>query len=252
MISVISGYGYVGRATELALLSNGIQPSIHDPALGRSTDQWERAAYHHICVPTPSSPDGSHDITALLDAIMHARLCGFKGTTVIRSTIGPFEFDRLELDPTRTLVWPEFLRKATWQQDAVAPLVSVIGGEDCMDFLRDHPRSDIKVIGDARTACMAKLAINSYLAVRTIITNDIRKACDSIGLNWIGVKQALESDPRLGKGYWEQPGPDGKFGFGGGCLPKDTLGMATLLEKIGLEDGYASWATTRNSNLRDH
>ena len=250
MISVISGYGYVGRATELALGLNGIEASIHDPALGRSTDQWEAASYHHVCVPTPSSPDGSHDITHLSDAIMHARLCGFRGTTVIRSTIGPLEFDRLELDATKALVWPEFLRKATWQEDATNPLVAIIGGEDCRDFLWDHPKLDLKVVGDARSACMAKLAINSYLAVRTIITHDIRRACDSLGVNWMGVKHALDSDPRLGSGYWEQPGPDGNFGFGGACLPKDTLGMATLLERTGLDDGYARWAISRNSKVR--
>lgn len=250
MIAVISGYGYVGRATELALRQNDIRVNIHDPALGKSTDQWEQASYHYVCVPTPSAEDGSHDITALLDAIMHARLCGFAGTTVIRSTIGPLEFDRLELDPTKSLVWPEFLRKATWDKDATNPLVAIIGGEDCRDFLLDHPKLDLKVVGDARTACMAKLAINSYLAIRTVITHDIRKTCDHLGLNWVGVKQALDSDPRLGTGYWEQPGPDGSFGFGGGCLPKDTLGMATLLERTGMHDGYASWAISRNSKLR--
>jgi UDPglucose 6-dehydrogenase len=251
MISIISGYGYVGRATELALLHNGISVSLNDPALGLVTDDWERAAYHHVCVPTPSSITGEHDITALEDAIMHARICGFRGITVIRSTIGPLEFDRLGLDPN-SLVWPEFLRKATWDRDAVNPLVSIVGGEDCRDYLRDHPKLSAAVVGDARTACMAKLAINSYLAVRTVITHDIRRTCDTLGLNWMGVKQALDSDPRLGKGYWEQPGPDGNFGFGGGCLPKDTLGMATLLEKTGLDDGYASWAIKRNSKLRDH
>lgn len=251
MISIISGYGYVGRATELALLHNDISVRLNDPMLGLSTDEWEAASYHHVCVPTPSSATGEHDVSALEDALMHARICGFKGTTVIRSTIGPLEFDQLELD-TNSLVWPEFLRKATWDSDAINPLVSIIGGEDCRNFLRDHPRVGATVVGDARTACMAKLAINSYLAVRTVITHDIRRVCDTLGLNWVGVKRALDSDPRLGKGYWEQPGPDGKFGFGGGCLPKDTLGTATLMEKAGLDNSYATWAIKRNSRLRDH
>lgn len=250
MISIISGYGYVGRATELVLKENQIEVSVNDPALGMVTDQWETAAYHFVCVPTPSSEDGKHDISAIKVVLMLARVCGFKGTTVIRSTIGPLEFDQLGLDINKTIVWPEFLRKATWDKDATSPLLSIAGGANCKDFVYDHPSLKVSIIGDARTACMAKLAINSYLAVRTIITHDIRKACDQLNLWWPGVKMALDSDPRLGSGYWEQPGPDGKFGFGGGCLPKDTLGMGTLMTNIGNDSNYASWASKRNQEVR--
>lgn len=250
MKAIVSGYGYVGRATELVLKANNIEVCLNDPALGLSTNQWETASYHFICVPTPSSGDGTHDISALNDVIMHAKLCGFKGTTIVRSTIGPLEFDRLEIDPITTLVWPEFLRKSSWDKDALTPLLSIIGGENYRNFLADMPNLKATIVGDARTACMAKLAINSYLAVRTVITHDIRSACDQLGVNWQGVKQALDSDPRLGSGYWEQPGPDGQFGFGGGCLPKDTLGMSTLLDKLDLKDSYARWAIDRNLTLR--
>lgn len=250
MISIISGYGYVGKATELVLNKNSIKVSVNDPALGMITDQWENAAYHFVCVPTPSAEDGTHDITAIKTVLMMARVCGFTGTTVIRSTIGPLQFDQLGLDIHRTVVWPEFLRKATWDTDATSPLLSIAGGTDCHNFVYDHPELNVSIIGDARTACMAKLAINSYLAVRTVITNDLRKACDQLNVWWPGVKMALDSDPRLGKGYWEQPGPDGQYGFGGGCLPKDTLGMGTLISGTGNDSNYASWAIKRNKEIR--
>ena len=32
----------------------------------------------------------------------------------------------------------------------------------------------------------------------------------------------LEKDARIGNTHMQVPGPDGKFGFGGTCLPKDT------------------------------
>ena len=34
-------------------------------------------------------------------------------------------------------------------------------------------------------------------------------------------------DPRLGDSHWGVPGPDGDFGFGGHCFPKD---LAALIE----------------------
>ena len=35
----------------------------------------------------------------------------------------------------------------------------------------------------------------------------------------------LTRDPRMGDSHMQVPGPDGKFGFGGHCFPKDTEAM---------------------------
>lgn len=254
---IISGYGYVGKATEIASKHHwqglaGMQ--IQDPFLGLVADSWDEADYHMVCVPTPPDYDQpnnrKHNVTIVRDAIQHARICGFNGTTVIRSTMSPLDFDSLSDVLGRVLVWPEFLRKSTFETDALNPLMSIVGGEDTRTFQSMLPGYRMAVVGDARTACMAKLAINSYLSMRTIVANDLRKACDSMGVNWMGVKATLASDPRLGVGHWDQPGPDGLYGFGGGCLPKDTDAMAYLLNELGFDANFASWATERNSKIR--
>jgi len=38
----------------------------------------------------------------------------------------------------------------------------------------------------------------------------------------------LSRDKVIGGTHWQVPGPDGKVGFGGKCLPKDLTHMSTL------------------------
>jgi len=250
MNCVISGYGYVGKATELVALQNHISVYINDPKLPESIVDWKSAKYHFVCVPTPLNSEHTHDTSAVINALDLAAQQGFLGVTVIRSTMSPVDCDSLKLDNT-AIVWPEFLRKATWTTDAVTPLMSIVGGDNVAEFMQDFATIPITHIGSAKDAAMAKLAVNSYLAVRTVIVNDIRKTCDALNLNWRGVKQVLDMDPRLGKGYWDQPGPDGRYGFGGGCLPKDTAAMSTLMTDMQIAESYAAWAVERNKTLRD-
>jgi UDP-glucose 6-dehydrogenase len=40
-------------------------------------------------------------------------------------------------------------------------------------------------------------------------------------------------DDRIGKSHMMVPGPDREFGFGGMCLPKDTLAFATSASRKG-------------------
>lgn len=257
MKTIISGYGYVGKATVIVLKNNDVfDVNIQDPNLGYVVDSWHDAKYHFVCVPTPSLTKAknykAHDISIVRQAIEHANSYKFNGITVIRSTMSPVDFDNLSdiLDIDKTIVWPEFLRKASFEQDAINPLISIIGGNLSKELETDLKKYNFSIVGDCRTACMSKMAINSYLATRTIIANDLRRACDKLNINWQGVRNTLASDPRLGYSHWDQPGTDSKNGFGGGCLPKDTEAMAKLLWDLDNTENYALWATNKNKKIR--
>ena len=42
--------------------------------------------------------------------------------------------------------------------------------------------------------------------------------------------QLLAKFENIGPSHMEQPGPDGKYGYGGSCFPKDTSAMGTFIE----------------------
>jgi UDPglucose 6-dehydrogenase len=254
---IISGYGYVGKATELVLQSfckplTGLE--VQDPPLGRAALGWDDAAFHIVCVPTPSINDDSgtpaHDMSIVRTAILHANHSGFKGRTVIRSTMSPKDLANIITEFDDVIYWPEFLREATWQDDAINPIVSVMGGTHASELyvaLMPYCRS---YMATAVSACMVKLTINSILAMQTIVGHDVKKACDAMDIDSHEVWEFVKHDPRIGKGHFTQPGPDGKWGFGGNCLPKDTAAMAHLLSDINVTSNYAEYATMRNKSIR--
>lgn len=254
---VISGFGYVGKATMRVLeeylnyyfkLNSEIE--VNDPFLELNAHNWESAKWHFICVPTPIDTDSLYDLTAITDAINLAKLCGFKGHTVIRSTVSPNDIDYIESLAGPVVVWPEFLRKATWEMDALNPPISIAGGKYVNDLLDLFVKYKILPFNDAKTASMIKLVSNSYLAMKIIVAHDVAKSCERLNIKPSDVQMALSLDPRLGTSHWQQPGPDGEWGFGGACLPKDTAAMQNLLQQTEVFDSYADWAISKNKLLR--
>ena len=252
---IISGFGFVGRATLLTLEKFHSGPSeitIDDPFLGRMSDQWHRADYHVICVPTPTTVDGNLDTSAIDDAIARAKAGKFGGRTVIRSTINPLDYDGLIRRHFKVpLVWPEFLREAHWREDALDPRLVVMGGPGAESLAANfNDQLDITLVEDPRAACMMKVARNAFYALKVIASNDLATACAKLNVDYAGVKSALMADPMIGPSHWDQPGHDGSMGYGGKCLPKDTASLSKMMSDLGLDDSFAAWAQSRNSKLR--
>ena len=57
-------------------------------------------------------------------------------------------------------------------------------------------------------------------------------------------------DERLGLSHWGVPGPDGDFGFGGHCFPKDLAALLHLTEKLGTINNVLSATQETNNNVR--
>lgn len=256
---VISGFGYVGKATQLSLLEAGVLEhniAINDPYQNHIVVNWKEKQWHFICVPTPSE-DLEHVSpyvgSVVTETINMAKQNGFEGITVLRSTLDPQSVMTLHEDlGDNLIVWPEFLRKASWSTDAVNPILSIAGGRYANDLNSSFSDSfKIKnVLSNPVEACIAKLAINSLLAARTIQAYNLKKLCDNLGYSYTRVQSILCTEPRLGYSHWQQPGPDGEYGYGGSCFPKDTSAMAYAMIKADVHDSYAEWAHWNNVKVK--
>jgi len=256
---IISGFGYVGKATQLSLLEAGIAESdiaIYDPYQNYNVDNWIDCKWHFICVPTPS-----HDLKTIspynkeivLEAIELPKNKGFTGTTVIRSTLDPKSIELIYERLTDALiVWPEFLRKASWNIDAVNPILSIAGGARVRNLNKEFNNNfQIKnIIKHPVEACITKIAINSLLAARTIQSYNLKQLCDNMGYSFINVKNIISTEPRLGYSHWDQPGPDGELGYGGSCFPKDTSALAYAMRISGVFNSFAEWAHNINTEIK--
>lgn len=132
---------------------------------------------------------------------------------------------------------PEFLREGSAVEDFMRPDRVVIGArsERAKEILKElyAPLYLIEtpfVITDVETAELIKYASNVFLALKISFINEIANLCELVGADVHVVAKAMGLDRRIGPKFLH-PGP----GFGGSCLPKDTLGLLDMARKRGYE-----------------
>jgi UDPglucose 6-dehydrogenase len=60
----------------------------------------------------------------------------------------------------------------------------------------------------------------------------------------------VKMDHRIGNSHMQVPGPDGAFGFGGACFPKDTSAMLKFAEQYKAPLNVLDAAVKKNTLLR--
>jgi UDP-glucose 6-dehydrogenase len=85
----------------------------------------------------------------------------------------------------------------------------------------------IFVIVPPLEAELIKISINGYITTKISYANMISDACDIFGINKFNVLNAIGSDSRIGRKYF-QPG----YSYGGPCFPRDTFALAKVMSDI--------------------
>jgi GDP-mannose 6-dehydrogenase len=191
-----------------------------------------------ICVGTPSSPNGSQDLSAVRRVAEQigealAAKAGYH-TVVMRSTIQPGSMEsvvKAGLEATSgkranvdfgLCFQPEFLREGTSIRDYDNPPFTVIGCEDerAAQVLREvfaHLPCEF-LTTSIGVAEMLKYACNAFHAVKITFANEIGRLSQSVGVDGRQVMELVCKDTRLNiSTAYLKPG----FAFGGSCLPKD-------------------------------
>jgi UDPglucose 6-dehydrogenase len=220
------GLGYVGSA--VAHTHKDQDLVVRDPKLkekSASIDDIKSCDAVYICVPTPMSEDGHCDDSYVKSVLKE--LEGYKGTIISKSTVPPGIYLRL-LDQYPNVVHaPEFLTAANATSDYENSTWVLIGGnkEHCVAAEKVIRSGSIKATTyhhtDIATASLFKYMANSFMATKVTFMNDLYHLAKAVGVDWQDIKKISENDPRLGISHWDVPGPDGHYGYGGACFPKD-------------------------------
>jgi len=198
-----------------------------------------------ICVGTPSSANGSQDLSAVarVSEQIGAALKDKAGyhAVVMRSTIEPGSMDSVvraglesasgkQADRDFGLGFqPEFLREGSSIKDYDHPPFTVIGTEDerLAGMLREvfgHLQCEF-VVTSVGVAEMLKYACNAFHAVKITFANEIGRLSRSVGVDSREVMDLVCRDKRLNiSTAYLKPG----FAFGGSCLPKDLRALTYL------------------------
>ncbi len=275
----VVGVGYVGLVTaaclaetgnnvvcvdrdgdKIAGLKDGVVP-IYEPGLTEMVKHNKKLGRLHFTtdlkygvdnsliiflgVGTPSAPDGSADISAVLAvaADIAENLSDYR-IIVTKSTV-PIGTHRKIMDiiksrtetPFDYVSNPEFLRESSAIDDFMRPERIIIGTtnpavKEIMKQLYDPfmRKSKRILFMDIVSAELAKYAANAMLATRVSFINEISALCERIGADIEQIRQGVGSDSRIGPSFLF-PG----VGFGGSCLPKDVRALIHTGDEYGVE-----------------
>jgi UDPglucose 6-dehydrogenase len=213
-----------------------------------------------LAVGTPSSQDGSADISALLTVAKKiAQSMKDYRIIVTKSTVPVGTCRRItDLIQSHTEVPfdyvsnPEFLKEGSAVDDFMSPDRIIIGSDTpaVREILRQlyNPfmrRNNRILYMDPLSAEMTKYAANTMLATRITFVNEISALCDCVGADVEYVRQGLGSDSRIG-GTFLFPG----VGFGGSCFPKDVRALIHTGNEHGIEMTIAQ--AVQQANRRQH
>lgn len=240
-IGVIGG-GVVGRATARTWLGHCDEVRVHDRLKERSLHTLAETLncdLVFVCLPTPQKPDSLEMDVSAVEGFFSIHQVGWQKLSdvnfVLRSTV-PIGMTRrlvMQHDLPNLVHHPEFLTARCAMADAMTPAQLVVGAEweyggsirkfqdMLLDAIRNRfPGVPIRCVSSDESEA-AKLFLNGAFAVKVALFNELRSLADSMGLDWDAVRDAMLGDGRIAHEHTQVPGPDGRRGFGGECLPKD-------------------------------
>ena len=232
------GYGFVGKAVTAALETHH-EVKIYDPALGYDEEIDVNADGFIICVATPEKDDGRCDATTVIEYVNKITIANVNARILIKSTTDLLALECCQAININTTFSPEFLRGSIGvdpTQEFMTQEFAIYGGHDGRwwdtIFSAIIPYTDVRFL-DIQSAGFLKYAENSFLALKVTFFNELKDLYDKThGTSYDAMIEALALDKRIGYSHTQVPGPDGKYGFGGHCLPKDTSEFTGLAKEI--------------------
>ena len=189
-----------------------------------------------ICVGTPSTRDGTNDLTYVKEVTTKIGMLLKKKNAyhvvVVKSTVLPGTTQKivlpvLEKHSGKTAgkdfglaMNPEFLKEGVAIKDFLEPDRIVIGSYD------EKTKTKMRQLFSSFTcpivettlsaAEMIKYASNAFLATKISFINEIGNLCKKHGIDTYDVAEGMGLDKRIGR-----PFLDSGIGWGGSCFPKD-------------------------------
>ena len=267
----IVGRGFVGSAVQFGFSPNvgcDVEVRVYDVDLNKSTHTLEETVnesdFIFLSVPTPSNRDGSINIDILDDALNNINeVSECRNVILVRSTVTPGTTQKLQMKyiDLNLLFNPEYLTERSAKFDFINQSRFIIGSgeatiskmysENLADLFRDRFGESVSILEtNYETAEMIKYMNNCFFATKVSFMNEMYKVAEKSNVDWKQAVSGFVTDSRIGHTHLDVPGPDGKFGFGGSCFPKDVRAMIKYAEEIGVEMNVLKGVWETNLQVR--
>ena len=210
-----------------------------------------------VCLPTPMEKNGTCHLDIVENTLSTLEAIGECKTIVVKSTIPPGTTEKWnkKYKYIQIVFNPEFLTEANSIEDFKNQNRIIIGGPRPATtkvrriFQKAFPKVKIIKTGSS-TAEMVKYLTNSFLATKVSFANEMYQICNEVGIDYDKVIEYAMHDERLGYSHWSVPGPDGDYGYGGHCFPKDIRALIKLACDFGLSPKMLQATDNKNNDVR--
>ncbi len=276
----VVGCGFVGTA-----VSTGFQTVLGDKVEVLEYDKYkdteslqrvvDESDILFICLPTPMNEDGSCNTSIIEEVVQEIyEIADKRKLLVIKSTVPPGTTNKLA-EKYRSLDFcfnPEFLTQAKFIEDFINQDRIFVGWADLPNTLAKNLKKITDLYWDfvhtrksgpnwantivefercAKEVEMAKYIANAFLTTKVVFFNEMYEICKASGIDYKAAVWFATSDKRIGQSHTSVPGPDGQFGAGGPCFPKDTNALIAFAKNLGLDPIALESMWTKNLILRE-
>ncbi len=214
-----------------------------------------------VCVPTPMKESGECDTSIVESVIEDIAKIDRRKYVVIKSTVTPGTTERLaELHNMVIGFNPEFLTEANSYNDFRYQPLIILGSDNTglgtvmaqlyYEFNAKVDNVAHVIQRSTKEAELFKYLANCFLATKVIFANEFKRLCDKSNVDYGRIAEIAVLDKRLGHTHWRVPGPDGQYGFGGSCFPKDTSALIAYADEVGTALWMLTEATYINEEIR--
>jgi nucleotide sugar dehydrogenase len=257
----IIGNGFVGGA-----VANGLKDfcdiRIYDTDTERRTHQYNDVIFSEfvfVCLPTPMlDVEGARCNLSIMENFFSKLPTTCEGIFIIKSTVPIGTTERLckEYPHLKIVHNPEFLTAANANEDFINADRHVIGGNDKWTTPVEHfynigfPNTPTITMKSTESECVKYFA-NCFLAAKLMVFNEMRVLVDDIAdIDYDTIMEGVISDKRIGKSHYNVPGPDGQYGFGGTCFPKDINALIHTMTEHNMKPLILNAVWEQNKNYR--
>ena len=261
----VVGNGFVGNAVAKGF-ENFVNVRVYDVDSERRTNTLKETLntdFVFVCLPTPmvdaeggecnlSIIEGFFDILRKEDFEKDLPVFIIKSTVPIGTTRKLQEkYSWISLVHN-----PEFLTAANAEEDFLNADRTVIGGRDNVSlgkvrglYQTYFPQIPIYTMSSDESESVKYFA-NCFLATKVMFFNEMKVLSESLDVDFERIGEAVTADSRIADSHWRVPGPDGEYGFGGTCFPKDTNALIKTMEENGMNPLVLKSVWEQNKNFR--
>lgn len=263
----IIGLGFVGNAVRQGL-KNHFDVRCFDIDASKGSNEMslytlvENVNETFLCLPTPMRPDGQCDLSYILNALGEINQLVMVQNkkdfiVIIKSTIPPGTTVQLNemYNNIHIAFNPEFLTEANAVDDYKNQNRIVIGAARPYStrvkriFEKAFPKIPI-IKTNSTIAETIKYVTNIFLASKVAFANEMYQMCEALDIDYDKVIEYARYDDRLGNTHWAVPGPDGDFGYGGHCFPKDIAALQYTMKMLNVDSTIIDSVIKKNELVR--